>query len=230
MRWPAHLEKTARIAAFDEAMAVLRHDVRNRLASIRNAAFYLRRKAVGPAPIGEQDPRIPRFIDLIDAEAAAVEKSLAGRLRATESERQPIDLAALARQLVEAVTPPDQVEIRVAPGEPAHVEGDGTRLGVALCCLLENAVEALASPGIVRVEVERRGGVSVAVLDDGPGLGDITPERALEPFFSTRPGHLGIGLNVARTIAALHGGTIEIGAAPSGRGVRAAICIPGAKP
>jgi signal transduction histidine kinase len=123
------------------------------------------------------------------------------------------------------------VQLRVVSGEPLRCSGYRVQLEVALFCLLENAVDALAGGGTVTVTVEKnedgaagegRNGL-LAVDDDGPGLG--AAERPLEPFFSTRKGRLGLGLNVARTVAARHGGTVEIGPAPGGRGVRATIRV-----
>ena len=48
-------------------------------------------------------------------------------------------------------------------------------------------------------------------------MDDQVQERALEPFFSTKPGHLGIGLCLANSIWRRHGGTLSIRSSP-GRG------------
>ena len=57
--------------------------------------------------------------------------------------------------------------------------------------------------------------VEVFVRDTGPGLGAGDPQAIFEPFYTTKPGGLGMGLAICRTIVELHGGTL---AASSGSG------------
>jgi signal transduction histidine kinase len=63
------------------------------------------------------------------------------------------------------------------------------------------------------------------VADTGPGMTADVRRRACEPFFSTRPGGLGIGLSLAQAIACAHGGILRIGG-ESVRGGYAAVCLP----
>ena len=65
----------------------------------------------------------------------------------------------------------------------------------------------------------------IEVVDDGPGLSGEAAQHALDAFFTTRPGRLGLGLNIAKRTAARSRGTLELGAA-EGRGTRAAIVLP----
>src|SRR5262249_18076901 len=63
----------------DEATGGTRHDVRNKLGSLGNGAFYVRRKLEGQSVL-ESDPRVPRFLDLIDQEAADIASLLTSRV------------------------------------------------------------------------------------------------------------------------------------------------------
>lgn len=121
------------------------------------------------------------------------------------------------------------VEIRLEiPGGLPPVRGIETDLRHLLLGLLSNAKQALVAhpdasitlravrePEMVRIEVE----------DNGPGLGLMEPEAAFRPFHSTRPGQLGLGLQVARTLAAQQGGTLQLEAGSS-RGIRALVRLP----
>lgn len=79
-----------------------------------------------------------------------------------------------------------------------------------LGALLENSAQALAareapeagSPPAVRISCTARGGeVTLQVSDNGPGVLEADREKIFAPFYSTRPGHLGLGLYLARKMA-----------------------------
>jgi CheY-like chemotaxis protein len=76
--------------------AELRHFVRNRLAALRNAAFYLQRR-VEPTPVAAEDPRISQFFALIIHELAEIEHAISGRSPGTPIPSPPVvDTAKLA--------------------------------------------------------------------------------------------------------------------------------------
>jgi hypothetical protein len=76
------------MARVERRAAILRHDLRNRFAAIRNAAFYLRRK-VARTELWEEDPRMSRFFELIDGELAKADDTLRAELTAARLWRGP---------------------------------------------------------------------------------------------------------------------------------------------
>jgi signal transduction histidine kinase len=54
--------------------------------------------------------------------------------------------------------------------------------------------------------------VCVAVRDSGPGLTPAALERLFEPFYTTKPGGLGLGLSICRSIIEAHGGRLSVSA------------------
>jgi C4-dicarboxylate-specific signal transduction histidine kinase len=111
----------------------------------------------------------------------------------------------------------------------AHVVvGCRSELGVAIYCLIENALDAVADIGGGRVTVschDREERTVIEVIDDGPGMSREAAERGLEPFFTTKPGRLGLGLNIAKRTAARSRGTLELGTTQAS-GTRTAIVLP----
>ncbi len=212
------------------ATSGMRHNLRNKLASLRNATFFLKRKLDGQ-PVWRDDARVPRFFDIIESELAAADQITAAGMGEALSEPQPdrVDLAAVVRAAFEMRPAPSGavVSSEVEVGEhPLTIGGD--ELAVALRCLLDNAVESVLAAGggsvVVRTAQAEDGFVALAVVDDGGGFATGDPTPWLAPFATSKPGHLGLGISVARRVASRAGGSVDVAAA--GRGALATIAVP----
>ncbi|WP_104667424.1 sensor histidine kinase [Ensifer adhaerens] len=95
----------------------------------------------------------------------------------------------------------------------------------AVANLLRNAIEHGGGAGTITVLVDGAGGLEIH--DEGPGIPAEERERVFEPFYRLRPRSTGagLGLNLAREIARLHGGRIDILAGPW-RGTRVRLQLP----
>jgi signal transduction histidine kinase len=219
------------LALLEEATTPLRHDVRNRIASIRNLSFFVRRKlSTEAAP--DRDPRVNDFLvkiesevqrtdELIDAWSTRVQEARASaiaRVRVGDCVRLAVDSARLPSSV--------GLDLAFVAEESLELEADGDTLAFAVRCLLENAGEAMGS-GLVRVRVEREAEqCRIVVSDQGPGIADAA--RCVERFETTKPGHLGLGLCMARRIAGKLGGELSIGSPESGAEVSVLVPISGA--
>jgi hypothetical protein len=105
------------------------------------------------------------------------------------------------------------VQVELADGLPL-VQGDRVELQQVLLNLVVNAFEAMSgtSEGTRRLQINSRkaesGGVCVSVVDSGPGLAPGTIDRLFEAFYTTKPGGLGLGLCICRSIIEAHGGQL----------------------
>jgi two-component system C4-dicarboxylate transport sensor histidine kinase DctB len=116
----------------------------------------------------------------------------------------------------------------------AWVQVDPQRLALALANLVFNAADALAGRDGARVSLradididgER---LSLHVDDNGPGLPDAVREHLFEPFFTTRPEGLGLGLTLSSEALAAMGGQLTASNRPGG-GARFTIELPIAAP
>ncbi|RMD80552.1 MAG: hypothetical protein D6809_00885, partial [Gammaproteobacteria bacterium] len=142
--------------------------------------------------------------------------------RKAETQREPVPLDGLVAEVLALVRAEARwrgasVAASVEPG--LVVEGDRVLLEQVLLNLVRNGLEALGEgrTGGVRVSAGRREGrAELRVEDDGPGLGVEDPERLFEPFRSSKPGGLGLGLAISRSIVEAHGGRLEAAPAPGG--------------
>jgi signal transduction histidine kinase len=103
-------------------------------------------------------------------------------------------------------------QIQLAEGLPA-IQGDRVQLQQVLLNLLINAIEAMSgtSEGPRELLISTRKSDSVvfiSVRDSGPGLAPESVERLFESFYTTKPGGLGMGLSICRSIIEAHGGRL----------------------
>jgi signal transduction histidine kinase len=101
-------------------------------------------------------------------------------------------------------------------------------LELATACLLANTYDAVsASGGTVRVRCANGDDdtVRVEISHDGAPLSTKARSRVFDPFFSTKPGHLGLGLNIVRRIVGRWGGTFDL-APGEPKGVISALVLP----
>jgi signal transduction histidine kinase len=129
------------------------------------------------------------------------------------------------------------VDIEMNVDEPGlEADGDPERVHQVVANLLENAVRHSPAGGAVEVRARRTAtGVTIEVIDEGPGISDQEVDRVFERFYradsarAASDGGAGLGLAIARWIVDLHGGEIH----PERRephGCRMVVTLPGAHP
>ncbi len=122
---------------------------------------------------------------------------------------------------------PMETQLELAGGLPP-VRGIEPLLRHLLLALVSNARQALLGredPGLLLTASSEGTMVRIAVEDRGPGMSDREREQAFQPFYTTWPGHLGIGLTVAQGLARRHAGTLTLEAGTAG-GTRAVLRLP----
>jgi signal transduction histidine kinase len=132
---------------------------------------------------------------------------------------EPVDLAALAREVAAAQTAAVLVD---APAR-AVVSGRATGLTAAVDNLVLNAVQHAAPGSPITIAVEPRGPrrarrIRFAVRNEGVPLDAVLRARVWDRFFTTRAssGGAGLGLAIVRSVAAIHGGACGCDADPTG--------------
>lgn len=115
------------------------------------------------------------------------------------------------------------------PDDQIFVSGQPTQLEQAMINLLRNAIQAVADTDDPKLDIQvgaDNSNVDVTVVDNGPGLSGRTLEDLVEPFFSTKPSGVGMGLGLAITteIVQAHGGRLQ--ALDIGRGAAFKMTLP----
>jgi signal transduction histidine kinase len=221
-------QRDAYANAMAELVAHIAHEVNQPLAAIAaNANACMRWLGAAPSNIDEARSAAERIVR--DARRAS---DVIGEMRASLSRTlapaEPVSLDDLAGDTVEAAdgaAARAQVTLHLErPGDSPIFMGRRGALRQALAHLVTNALEAcLEVPPserhvTVRVCPVGAGAVELRmeVDDTGRGFGVDAPRRLFEPLFSTKPGRLGLGLAVARSIVEEHGGRLLAQRTPDG--------------
>jgi signal transduction histidine kinase len=218
LRLGSQLAQLQRRQMAGEMSAYFAHEVRQPLtALISSAQLAGRGMRSGRLGAVEVLPMIERIVACARRVEGIVERVLT-QVRPQDLERREFDLAGLLDEVRELVQSEAKargvVLVRRSSLSRAPVLGDEVQLAQVLLNLLRNAIDAAAlSPGARRVElgIELEPGgdrVRVTVRDTGPGFTEDALLRAGDPFFTTKPEGVGVGLSVSREITRQHHGVL----------------------
>jgi signal transduction histidine kinase len=216
------------LARLGELSAGVAHELRNSLASLSGWLALARKEAL-PAPAAE-------CLDEAVRETRALERVVGDFLafaRPGTRRAEGVDLVVLAGRAAHDPALGDvRVELRLP--DRAEIEGDPGLLERALRNLVANAARAEIDAGrrgpvVLELAATESSGLGpvweLSVEDRGPGLPPAVRERLFEPFAAGPRGGAGLGLALARRIAVLHGGEIELRDREGG-GTRAVLRLP----
>jgi len=217
----AAMRRSERLAALGQLSAGLAHEIRNPLSTIKTSAEMLTQNVpldnalahemAGfiSSEVDRTNSLVTRFLDFA--------RPLAVRLEKTDL-TQLIDRAVAD---VEKHSPPLDVCIykNYAPDIPPFLL-DGQLMERVMYNLLLNAAQASPPKGTVTVKTRPfDGNVEIAVIDRGPGIDPKHLENIFNPFFTTKPTGVGLGLAIVSKIVDEHGGKIAVESEPGGGSV-----------
>ena len=230
------LIRNEKLAAIGQLAGAVAHDLRNPLAAIRNAWYFVNRK-ISVVEHLKTEPRFAQMSGLIDSELLRCGKIIGDLLdfaRAREPFRVPCPVDELLQSAVSVVVKPHGATIEVLEEVPAGMPTpylDSDHFRQLLVNLLQNAVEAV-DPVKGRVVARARADGSWLVLevaDNGKGIPPEVRKRLFEPLFTTKTRGTGLGLAISEGVVRRHGGTIICDSAP-GKGTTFIVRVPFGEP
>jgi two-component system, NtrC family, sensor histidine kinase HydH len=216
-RLQRELEQRRRLAALGEMSAVLAHELRNPLASLKGHAQLLVEILDDPADAAAARTKAERVV----AESVRLETlttDLLDYVRTGTIHRAPVAPAAL---VADAAAEVDAARIDVdAAAAPDTWPVDAAHLRQALVNVLRNAVQASPDGARVTATVDVDGDrLVITIRDRGAGIPRDELAAIFEPFHTRRVRGVGLGLAIARRAVELHGGRIDAKNHPDGGAV-----------
>lgn len=207
-----HVRASERMRTLGVLGAGLAHEMRNAATGCR-MALDLHLEQCGPADENAQVAK--RQLQLMETQLQRFLR--AGR--PTPGAERLVNLAALVEELWPLVRPAARhagVELQWNRGaEEPLVAGDAEALGQAILNLVLNAIEAVqtsdAQPRVVgaSLRADDREFASIDIFDNGPGPAEDVAPGIFQPFITSKPEGIGIGLAVAKSVVEAHRGTID---------------------
>ena len=220
------LVRSEKLALAGLIAARVAHDIRNPLASMKIQAQLLESRVKG-------DPRSGTLVNAVLDDISQVEsviRDLIELARPGEIRRMPADMNAVLRTILRQLDArllhrKVSVEAELSDRLPlVHI--DRERLSQALLNVIVNAVDAMPNGGTLSVKTRATGDhVVVEIEDDGVGIDPAILDRVFDPFVSSKPGGVGLGLVNARAVIDSHGGRIAL-TPRQPQGTRAMMTLP----
>jgi len=250
------LQATARLATVGEMASLLSHELNQPLAAIASYAAGSLNLLEAGRPADPEAPAMLRQAAQRIAEqaerAGRVIKSVHDFVRRREQLHETLP----AERLIDAVLPLARmqarksgvrIELDLPPAAPAtvgeaaptpvargtRVRCDRTMVEQVLLNLARNAIQAMEAGTpeadrvlTLRVRQTHPRWVTLSVIDTGPGIPADVAARLFTPFYTTKPEGMGLGLSLCRPVIEQHGGALDHGPGPGGRGTEFRFTLP----
>jgi C4-dicarboxylate-specific signal transduction histidine kinase len=217
-RAQAELAHVNRVATMGQLTASIAHEVNQPIAAtVSNAQAGLRWLNRQPPNLGEVREALACIAE--DGKRAGdVIAGIRDLMKKAPPRKDRVEVNGAIREVIEltrseAVKNGVWVQTELTDGLPL-IQGDRVQLQQVMLNLIVNAVEAMSGISeagrelLITTRKAETGGVRVAVRDSGPGLTPAALEHLFEPFYTSKPNGLGLGLSICHSIIEAHGGRL----------------------
>lgn len=231
VQYEKKLVESEKLAIAGQMAAGMAHEIRNPLTSIKMLGQLMHSRLTGRKNNAEILQAMVSEIDRLDR----IIQEMVDRTRPKEF---LYELGEINSQIEEVLSFLNEsltgrqiaVDRDFAPDLPKAVF-DREKIKQVLWNLLLNAKEAMPAGGRLSISTGRAAEdfIQVLVEDTGTGLGEVSIEKCFDPFYTTKPEGMGMGLTISRKIVEQHGGRLSLEVRPEG-GARARVLLPVAGP
>ena len=219
------LVRQEKLAVLGQLADSVGHDLRNPLASIKNAAYFLN------MAIEDPEPQVNEALSIIEKEVETSKRIISSLIDFAHPKPPTldnVDINEVVQEALSRVSVPENVEVVSELIETLPtILADPNQLGQVFRNLILNAVQAMREGGrfVVKSEVLAPEWVTVSFIDTGEGIRNENIEKVFEPLFTTKAKCIGLGLALSKMLVEAHGGTIDV-QSELGKGSTLAVRLP----
>jgi signal transduction histidine kinase len=210
------LARMNRITTMGQLTASIAHEVNQPIAALITSAH------AGLRWLGAEHPDLDEAREALRAilrdgnRAGDIVRRVSALIKRVAPQKDSLDINEIVLEVVELTrseTHRNRVsqQIQLATGLPV-IEGDRVQLQQVMLNLIINAVEAMREVKnrelLIKTEADAENNVIVEVRDSGPGFKPDQMEHLFDPFYTTKPSGMGMGLSICRSIIEAHGGRL----------------------
>jgi PAS domain S-box-containing protein len=207
-----------RVATLGQLSASIAHEVKQPIAvAITGAQAARRWLNMQPANLAEVDDQLLRILREGERAGHIIDR-IRKLIKKAPPRNEPLNINEAIREVIELTrgeVMKNGVSVQTDLEEGIQLlEGDRVQLQQVILNLVMNAVEAMKATNagarelLIRTRKTEPDAVLVAVRDSGPGLAPATLDQLFNAFYTTKPGGLGLGLSICRSIIEAHGGRL----------------------
>ncbi|HAM35388.1 MAG TPA: hypothetical protein DEB40_10255 [Elusimicrobia bacterium] len=216
--------RSERLAAIGQLASGVGHELRNPLAAIRNAVYYIR-EAVQDTPTAKADPTLMEILGLAENEIKNSNNIISDLLdfsRVVKLAPYPTDVHELLGELQTVLDIPANVVLsKQFAGQLPQATIDPQRMRQVFLNLATNAIQAMPKGGQLSISTRLDPPVNgypsqivVAFKDTGEGIRPENMKKLFEPLFTTKAKGTGLGLAISQGFVQAHGGKITVESQP----------------
>ena len=210
------LRGAERLSVLGELAAVLAHEIRNPLSSIRGTAEILK---------DDYHPGDKKFefLEILLKESDRLNRVVEDFLRLSRPQPLSMKLCNISEELrsvvllIQAEARDKGLHVELKAVEALEIKGDRDKLHQAFLNIILNGLQSMKAGGSLTVKAQWRedmtanhSNVQISFQDTGSGIPENLVKKIFEPFFTSKKDGTGLGLAIARKIIEAHGGRIEV--------------------
>jgi len=204
------LIRQEKLAVLGQLAGSMGHELRNPLAVMNNAVYYLK------MVLGESEDNVKEYLDIISSEVHKSEKIISDLLNFSRTDSVPmkeyIKLSLLISWILNKQMFPEKIKVinRIS-SEDLSVFADPAHIEEVLENLIRNAYQSMPDGGELIIDGKNtKDIVEISFIDTGCGISEENMNKIFEPLFTTKPRGIGLGLVVTKNFIEINGGKIDV--------------------
>ncbi|MGB3241742.1 MAG: ATP-binding protein [Candidatus Omnitrophota bacterium] len=202
------LHRSERLAFLGKLAGSVTHELRNPLAVLKNAVYYLDKRCSD-----KKDDKILKYMEILKKEISIIDAiidDIMGFAKTKSPKIETIDVSAVIENAISVLKVPELISVEKDFEKLPKIKGDSNQLMHAIMNIANNAIVAMKGNGTLTFRTNKDGECAcIEIADSGPGIPPDQRDLIFEPLYSSKPKGTGLGLPIAKMMIENQDGRIE---------------------